>query len=36
VQRLIGFMRSESVAAKAVALGGYDTSGMGKVRWLSP
>jgi len=36
VQKLVGFMRSESVAAKAVALGGYDTSGMGKVRWLSP
>jgi len=36
VQRLAGFMRSESIVAKATALGGYDTSGMGAVRWLSP
>ncbi|MDZ7710779.1 MAG: helix-turn-helix transcriptional regulator [Roseovarius sp.] len=36
VQRLVGFMRSEVIAAKATALGGYDTGGMGAVRWLSP
>lgn len=36
VQHLVGFMRSEVIAAKAVALGGYDTGGIGAVRWLSP
>ena len=36
VQRLAGFMRAESITAKAAALGGYDTTGMGAVRWLSP
>jgi len=36
VQALVGFMHSEVIAAKATALGGYDTTGMGTVRWLSP
>lgn len=36
VQRLVAFMRSDTVAAKAAAFGGYDVSGMGTVRWLSP
>lgn len=36
VQRLIRFMHSETVAAKAAAFGGYDVAGMGEVRWLSP
>ncbi|MBE0453696.1 substrate-binding domain-containing protein [Roseovarius autotrophicus] len=36
VQRLVAFMRSDTVAAKAAAFGGYDTTDMGKVRWLSP
>ncbi|MET4102592.1 putative molybdopterin biosynthesis protein [Roseovarius sp. MBR-78] len=36
VQSLAGFMRSEVIAAKAAALGGYDTGAMGTVRWLSP
>ena len=36
VQRLAEFMRSDAVAAKAAALGGYETSGMGAVRWISP
>jgi molybdate-binding protein len=36
VQRLVAFMRSDTVAAKAEAFGGYDVSGMGTVRWLSP
>lgn len=36
VQRLVAFMRSETVTAKAAALGGYDTADMGAVRWLSP
>ena len=36
VQALAGFMRSEVIAAKATALGGYETGGMGAVRWLSP
>jgi molybdate-binding protein len=36
VQRLAAFMRSDTVAAKAAAFGGYDVSDMGKVRWLSP
>jgi excisionase family DNA binding protein len=36
VQRLMRFMRSETVAAKAAAFGGYETREMGEVRWLSP
>ncbi len=36
VQSLVSFMRSEVIAAKATALGGYETAGMGTVRWLSP
>jgi excisionase family DNA binding protein len=36
VQRLVAFMRSDTVAAKAAAFGGYDVAGMGEVRWLSP
>jgi len=36
VQALLGFMRSEVIAAKATALGGYETGDMGAVRWLSP
>ncbi len=36
VQRLIGFARSETMIAKAAALGGYDLAGLGRVRWLSP
>ncbi|MEM7188446.1 MAG: helix-turn-helix transcriptional regulator [Pseudomonadota bacterium] len=33
MQQLIGFARSEVFAAKAGALGGYDISGLGTVRW---
>lgn len=36
VQRLVGFMRSETLLAKAAGLGGYDLSGVGQVRWVSP
>lgn len=36
VQRLMRLMRSETVAAKAAAFGGYETREMGEVRWLSP
>lgn len=35
VQRLVAFMRSETMIAKAAALGGYDLGGLGKVRWIS-
>ncbi|MGR3461854.1 MAG: substrate-binding domain-containing protein [Roseovarius sp.] len=35
VQALVRFMRSEVIAAKAASLGGYETGGMGTVRWLS-
>ncbi|WP_297770932.1 helix-turn-helix transcriptional regulator [uncultured Roseovarius sp.] len=36
VQRLVSFMRSDAMIAKAAALGGYDLAGLGKVRWVSP
>jgi len=36
VQRLMRFMRSGTVAAKAAAFGGYEMREMGEVRWLSP
>ena len=36
VQRLMHFARSETMTAKAAALGGYDLAGLGVVRWLSP
>jgi len=36
VQRLVAFMRSDTMVAKAAALGGYDLAPMGQVRWLSP
>lgn len=36
VQSLVRFMGSEVIAAKAASLGGYETGGMGAVRWLSP
>jgi len=29
-------MRSETMQAKAAALGGYDLAGLGRVRWISP
>ncbi|MFU8776081.1 MAG: substrate-binding domain-containing protein [Roseovarius sp.] len=35
VQRLVVFMRSETMIAKAAALGGYDLGGLGTVRWIS-
>ena len=35
VQCLVAFMRSDAMVAKAAALGGYDLSPMGQVRWLS-
>ncbi|MBS4011351.1 MAG: excisionase, partial [Roseovarius sp.] len=35
VQRLVAFMRSETMIAKAEALGGYDLDGLGTVRWIS-
>ena len=35
VQRLVAFMRSETMVAKASALGGYDLRGLGEVRWIS-
>lgn len=36
VQALLGFARSASLAAKAGAMGGYDVSELGTVRWLAP
>lgn len=36
VQRLMQFSRSETMIAKAAALGGYDLRELGTVRWLSP
>jgi excisionase family DNA binding protein len=35
VQRLVAFMHSETMIAKAASLGGYDLGGLGKVRWIS-
>jgi molybdate-binding protein len=35
VQRLVRFMRSETMVAKAASLGGYDLSDLGAVRWIS-
>jgi molybdate-binding protein len=35
VQRLVAFMRSDTMVAKAAVLGGYDLAPMGQVRWLS-
>lgn len=35
VQRLVAFMRSDAMGAKAAALGGYDLSDLGTVRWIS-
>ena len=36
VQTLLAFARSEMLEIKAAAMGGYDVSETGKVRWLSP
>ncbi|WP_285672801.1 helix-turn-helix transcriptional regulator [Paralimibaculum aggregatum] len=36
VQRLMAFARGPRLAEKAAAMGGYDLSGLGAVRWLSP
>jgi excisionase family DNA binding protein len=36
VQRLFTFARTEAFHAHAAAMGGYDTGGIGTVRWLSP
>lgn len=36
VQRLMAFARTDACAAKSQALGGYDLSHNGVVRWLSP
>ncbi len=36
VQRLLAFARSPALAARAGAMGGYDMTGLGTVRWLSP
>lgn len=36
VQRLLGFARSEAFSAKAAAMGGYDVTTLGTVRWLGP
>jgi len=35
VQRLVAFMRSDTMIAKAAALGGYDLGALGTVRWIS-
>lgn len=35
VQRLVAFMRSETMVAKAASLGGYDLNDLGAVRWIS-
>ncbi len=36
VQTLLAFAGTTAVAQKAAAMGGYDLSDLGKVRWLSP
>ena len=36
VQKLLAFARDPALQQKAVAMGGYDLSGAGTVRWLSP
>ncbi|MEZ5651666.1 MAG: helix-turn-helix transcriptional regulator [Burkholderiaceae bacterium] len=36
VQRLLAFTRSEAFHGKAAAMGGYDVTRTGEVRWLSP
>ena len=36
VQTLLAFARGDALARKAAAMGGYDLSGTGTVRWLSP
>ena len=36
VQRLLGFARKAALEQKAAAMGGYDLSEAGRVRWLSP
>ncbi|WP_343116265.1 helix-turn-helix transcriptional regulator [Ostreiculturibacter nitratireducens] len=36
VQKLLAFTRTQAFVEKARAMGGYDLSGMGEVRWLSP
>ena len=36
VQTLLSFARTETFRRKAESLGGYDLSGLGEVRWLSP
>jgi putative molybdopterin biosynthesis protein len=33
VQALLAFTRTEAFARRAAHLGGYDTSGLGRVRW---
>lgn len=33
LQRLLGFMRTPPLAARAAEMGGYDVSGAGEVRW---
>jgi len=35
-QRFLGFARCPELARKAAALGGYDVSGFGRVRWNAP
>jgi hypothetical protein len=36
VQALLAFTRTVEFAAKAEALGGYDISGIGSIRWNAP
>ena len=36
VQALLAFAGTPALRARAEALGGYDLSGLGTVRWLSP
>ena len=36
VQALLAFARGDTLQRKAAAMGGYDLSGTGTVRWLSP
>ena len=36
VQTLLAFARSDALEHKATAMGGYDLSETGAVRWLSP
>lgn len=36
VQRLLAFAQTDALKEKAAAMGGYDLSDMGAVRWLSP